>query len=198
MIKKDNRKSGSKSRHIPEVDSVGPRELERAKDAVGRKARERLAWALEFAQQDLAELTPGDLLNDRIRVRAFMRPTEIWNSDFPLSALPAAFDVAMIRRECANMLQPLKAGEIRGGEIRLTYQVAPDREGRPRVEIGTMDPTSGATLRFAELLEEYGSELRRCEDPKCRRWFIGRSNKQFCTTTCLSRVTTERLRTGGK
>lgn len=188
----------TKSRHIPEADAVSAAELERAKDVVGRKRKDRLVWALQFAQQDVDQLTAGDLLNDRLRVRAFIRPTEVWNAPLPLSSLPAHLDVAAIRREFVNMLRPLKAGEISGGEIRLLYQVAPDHEGRPRVEVGTMDPTSSAALRFAEMLEEYGTELRRCEDPKCRRWFIGRSNKQFCMTTCLSRVTTARLRTGAK
>ena len=117
----------------------------------------------------------------------------------PMSALPRAGDVAAVRMEFANMVQPVEAGKIhRGGEIRLMYEVVPFPDGRPMVHLGTMDPVNGATLRFAQLLEEFGHELRRCEDLKCRRWFIGRRNKQFCTIKCLSRVTTEKLRKGGK
>jgi hypothetical protein len=193
-MKIDKHRMSTKSRHIQEVEKVEPRELEGAQKLVGDKPEKRLAWALEFAQKDLAELTAGDLLNDRIRVRAFIHPTERWTAPMPMSSLPGPGDVAMIRVEFANMLQPVKAGEQHGGWIQLMYEVVPFRDGRPMVHLGTMDPVNGATLRFAQLLEEFGHELRRCEDPKCRRWWIGRRNKQFCTIKCLSRVTTERLR----
>jgi len=192
------RMSGGRiTRHGRPMD-VSPRELERAKDAVGRKAKDRLAWALEFAQQNVDELTPGELLDDRIRLRAFIRPTEVWSAPVLLSSLPAAIDVVIVRREFAGMLQPVSDTVQRGGEIVLMYMMGRDHEGRPTIDIGTGDPVSGATLRFAELLEQYGPEMRRCADPKCRRWFVGRQNKDYCTTTCLSRVTTERLRKGEK
>lgn len=177
---------------------IAPREFEGAKDKVGRTARARLAWALQFAQQDPGELTAGDLLNDRVRLHAFNHHRDVWDSPVELFCLPNAAAVAMARRELANILLPRKPGaEFRTGRIEVTYEVSWASADGPPV-VGFMDQTGGAVRRFIELLNEYGTELRRCQDPKCRHWFIGRPNKQFCSTTCLSRTTTERLRKGGK
>ena len=200
QINNDNRQTGSKSRHIPEENAstgIGPQEWERAKTKVGNTVRARLAWALRFAQQDPAELTAGELLDDRVRLRAFTRPTLVLKEPLPLWQLPGAASVAMARREIANILVPLKPGQTRRVKIETTGIVSCAGADEPPT-VGFMDQTGGAVMQFILLLNEYRNELRRCEDPKCRRWYIGRPNKHFCLITCLSRVTTERLRKGEK
>lgn len=208
MDKKDNHRKDAQSRHISKMDAltsfmndqgitVGPKEWVRAKDVVGRKARARLAWALQFAQQDPTELTSGELLDDRLRLRAFTRPEWVMDEPIDLFCMPNADSVAMARREIANILLPLKPGQSCSIKIELTLFVScSSADGPPMV--GFMDKTGGAVTRFVDLLNEYRSELRRCGDPKCRHWFVGRPNKAFCSTTCLSRMTTERLRAGRK
>jgi hypothetical protein len=187
----DKLQSEPLSRHIAGADALSPRELEHAQTAVGRTRKERLAWALEFAQQNVEELTPGHLLDDRIEVQVFLRPRLV------MSGLPGPGDVAKIREKFAAALRPPPPGPRHFYDIQLTYEMVFAAQ-RPAIRVAAMDPIGSALLTFAELLEEHGADMRRCADPKCKRWFVGRSNKDFCTTTCLSRVTTERLRKGEK
>jgi hypothetical protein len=184
--KKDNQQMQSKSRHIPE-DDVSPHALERAQEEVGRTRKARLAWALEFAQQDVEELTPGDLLDDRINVKIFLEPR------LRFDGLPLASVVAALREKFAAALRPPPPGPRRFFDIQLTYEMA-FVAGRPAIHVAAMDPIGSGVLTFAELLRDHGLQMRRCADPKCKKWFVGRANKDFCTTTCLSRITTERLR----
>jgi hypothetical protein len=176
---------------------IAPREFEGAKDKVGRTARARLAWALQFAQQDPEELTAGELLDARIMLHAFSHPSDTWDSPVQLVYLPDAASVAEARREIASLLLPLKPNQIRTGKIELTYEVSCTKADGPPV-VGFMSRTGGAVMGFIHLLNEYRTELRRCRDPKCRHWLTGRPNKHFCSITCLSRTTTERLRKGAK
>lgn len=179
------------SRHIAEEDAVSPRELEHAQAVIGRTRKERLAWALEFAQQDVEDLSPGHLLDDRIEMQVFLRPRLV------MSVPPIPSVVSEIREKFAAALRPPPPGPRHFYDIQLTYEMVFAAQ-RPAIRVCAMDPIGSALLTFAELLEEHGSDMRRCADPKCKRWFAGRSNKDFCTITCLSRVTTERLRKGGK
>src|ERR1019366_5365631 len=205
-MKSTNSKNKPKSRHMGSMAAfvddfnsfMEPRQLELAKTIVGVTPRKRLAWALRFAQQDPGELTAGELLDDRIRLEAFNHPDDAGDSPVQLVFLLDAASVAAVRREIAGMLLPLKPNQIREGKkIELIWNVScTEADGPPVVWFESR--TGGAVTGFVHLLNEYRTELRRCEDPKCRHWFIGRPNKHFCSTTCLSRVTTEKSRKGGK
>jgi hypothetical protein len=110
--------------------------------------------------------------------------------------MPDAKSVAEVRSEIADMLDPNKADQKRWCAIDLSYQMLWPETDEPPVVL-LRDQTAWAVKLFIDSFNQYRDQMRRCEDEKCRRWFIGRRNKQFCSTVCLSRVTTERLRKGG-
>lgn len=60
-------------------------------------------------------------------------------------------------------------------------------------EIAT--PQAGASYAFAQLLcAGYLDKLRKCENPPCDRFFLGRSNSKWCCATCGSIVRVHRKR----
>jgi hypothetical protein len=185
----------AKSRHRKEnVTRIRPSEVKAAQRMVGDQRRDQLAWALHFAQQNPDELTAGELLNDRVSLRAFTRPAMVLEEPMPLAWFPEA---EAARQKFAAILLPLEPGQTRYGKIVVTYQVSCTSADSAPV-IGFMDESGGALMRFIDLLNELHDDVRRCQDPRCKKWFTGPLNKTFCTSACLSRVTSERLRKGRK
>jgi hypothetical protein len=189
----------------PGDPSITVKELKKAHDRVGLKALSRLNWALNFAQENAQELSAGDALNRRIELWAFIHTEPlIWNAPesytIPTTSYlwPDEQAYLLIHERFGQLLQSIARPGVTSFEIdaKVGIEAKEDEAGQVHVIIGKArgNAPNMALLKFAQLLAEHGSQLRRCKDEDCNRWFTGRPNKLYCSTVCTSRSTTRRSR----
>jgi len=200
-------------------------ELESLIERVGRTRTVRLAWALKFAQTDLARLMPGDRDNLTVELSAFIELAD--HGDFTSSFIPPENETLRIipfklvravhrsfgrvlasfeREQCAE-LGPFKIGYFlqlpdwvfkewkRRGKHQLDEVVGAYFESSRQQRLLYGDTDQVALLGFGQLLDQFLSELRKCPDEKCGKWFVAwRSNQEYCTRTCKSRSATRAKR----
>jgi len=177
---------------------------------VGLTRKERLEWALKFAQQSIESMTPGDLYNAQIESGAFVRPevaaAHKQNRSLPFS--PVLFlsidEIKEVKTKFFTLIEqaanaaeytfPVTQLRVSMTPQGLSYDVGfellvPDKRRRAQIEF--------AMLKLAQLLSEHWGYVGLCDRKRhgCGRYFLkNRTDQQFCSKTCLNRSTTYRQR----
>jgi hypothetical protein len=174
-----------------------------------RPKRRRLEWAVRFAQEALEELSPGQLLDRRLEVKAFLGYRMGVGGDPEAIRPPSDADMRAIQDECARIIAGLLRREsVPLGEYRVTMSLSFFR-GRPHFSrdegMFTMTELVHARYLLGELIAELWQEghvIKVCPAPKprapaetsCGRWFVGRPNQRFCSTACRNLANNRKTR----
>ena len=170
--------------------------------------RERLAWALQFAQEDLNAWRPGDWLNALEDLRDLVQG----GSDAAASALPLpsanSSDPAEVRSTVSGLqatfrdfLKRLEQHWTKDGKWK---ELTVPFSGRALIVAGSQDrqlqivyaPTSqdlasAVLFRLGDLLTRVDlSRLQRCR--QCRRFFIATKRQLFDTPQCILKARKKR------
>src|SRR5262245_21201981 len=175
-----------------------------------RTAAERIEFALKFAQMDLAILRPGDWMNLRDDLQAFLGPgvpgQSVSLEDLggimvtPLERpLPQEFPEKDFR-ELQSDLRVLLArhGEGQSNRVRsiviptvsLRYRLCVHPASVPTVGmLSARGPTRDVTvLRLSFLLSKHAQDIRTCPEASCRRLFYRVCRKRCCSRLCVVRA----------
>ena len=190
---------------------------------VGREPRERLAWALAFAQRDLSCLTVGDWENIRWELWAFTlipfwKPAEARASqgrvyeayDFAEQADVISAQtkfgetLADLQHKGFSMIGPVAEILIvpwsrteKGQTLRVALEELTPGEFPPPDSLywPLSDFSTYAESRFGLLIGQFGEYLQICPKKDCGRWFVAnRSNQDYCSSRCQMRAATNRYR----
>ena len=177
---------------------------------VGHTSREHLSWAIKFAQEPVEDMTPGDWNNAQLESGAFLHPglpfAEKESKSLPFS--PALFlstdqvkkvkerflwliKVAAAATGCSFNASQLSVNLDEGGvSYGIAYNLSdPEKHAKAQIE--------QLMLRLAQLLSDHWGYVGLCNRKKhgCGRYFLkSRTDREFCSTTCLNRSTTYRQR----
>lgn len=207
----------------PERRLTNSAELAKAVERLGRTPNERMTWLLGLVQHNLDKLSSGDWLNLQHEIVVFVwlggpaleSPADtIAELETDIPSLPSSSVIADLQAIALRHLNELlengrtkftphnlslmvrKVGPI-GSRMRKFLSHKVERKFYPSDECFLTYETSSSLTAFeyalAQLLASTGAYLRRC-DECCKLFLADRRNKKFCSTTCLSRVTTRRLR----
>jgi hypothetical protein len=193
---KTTAKHVTQSQDIPGIPGIpiSEREFEAARKAVGRKGRDRFAWILSYAQRDPATMTLGERLDDQVKLLAFAHPFEDWQFWFQRALDMTKGDYAenefSARPRLKKIIDAMNNRRSHRWKEELDFYVT--THDPPYIRVS--DDTDSVLRKFVDLYAEFRTELRRCADEKCQHLFIGRPNKDYCSTSCLSRTTTQRSR----
>jgi hypothetical protein len=183
--------------------------LMRLRQFIASRERENLAWLLRFAGLDLKSQPLGALVDlcwqsRRIAPLAQMiiHPDGASIPDYFAGSEAAIAELRQLQTEFRGGLEAIDAGEA--------WELAPASfAGAKKVQWWlkrspdtgeiTRYAKTGAMLAFiltaADLLVTYGLEIRRCQNPACRRFFLMEDpRQQYCTKECSDRVRQERHR----
>jgi hypothetical protein len=185
-------------------------ELANAAKKVGRISKERLSWAIKFAQEPAENMTPGDFYNASIESGAFIHRDfafeEKESKSVPFSRLifPGPEQIREIKEKFLLLIRaaadetgysfPASQMNISVGPGGISYNIAfnlSHREKHAKAQV------ENAMLRLAQLLGEHWGYIGFCDRKRhgCDRYFLkSRKDREFCTKTCLNRSTTYRQR----
>ncbi|HEV8642369.1 MAG TPA: hypothetical protein VGV13_14835 [Methylomirabilota bacterium] len=151
--------------------------------------RERLEWAIRFAERDLDRFRPGDWLNLRDDLTAFL---EAKGAPIPFPSpkeLPesALRDLQEDVRALLGQVAPARPLKWRMVEIKgplLLNVIA----GPPAWVRSAGHPRDAVLLSLAWLLAADPSAVRRCPEPACHRLFYRVRRQVYCSTPCVKRA----------
>jgi hypothetical protein len=183
--------------------------------------RQRLAWAVELAQESLEQLSPGRLYDRRLELTAFLA----WGGGRLFVGPYYYYDVALCTKEEVKDAQEefirILTGIVSGEEIAVgeyTLRLTLRRAGNCRVslreglDLNEVKVREQAAYGLARVLAEIdhdmsdagdaGPMVRVCPAPKprarggevCGRWFVGRPNQVYCSSQCQNRAATRATR----
>src|SRR5919108_5099523 len=99
-------------------------EIDRAVARLRTKSR-RLDWVVRFAQETLEELSPGQLLDRRLGLEAFLGYRRGWGGDPEAMELPSDADMRNIQGECARIFAGVLRQELVPlGEYHVTMRLS--------------------------------------------------------------------------
>jgi hypothetical protein len=184
-------------------------ELRAAAKKIGEKKEQRLAWAIAFAQEPGDRMTRADFYNRNLEVAVFLRPGLALaeeNESAPYNA-GLFFDPRQLPQLKERFLKVIKAAAVGTGlsfnvahisvnvdatgvSYGINYQLLDQKKyGAARFE--------HAELTLAQLIAEHWGYVGFCNPKKhgCGRYFLkSRTDREFCSKTCLNRSTTYRQR----
>ena len=199
-------------------------QLREADKKVGASSKQRLSWAIDFAQKPNDQMALGDWYNAQIELGAFLNPwfkTEFADrtkkalQTFPFSPVwfPSVEQVKAIKERFLSMLKSASLGlqfSIEAsaisidvgrqiGKSRISYSIPigdlRSREKQKRAKV------ENASLKLALLIADQWDYIGHCEKHEygCGRYFRkSRIDRKFCSKRCLNRATTYRQRKKAK
>jgi hypothetical protein len=190
-------------------------EILQAAARVGTR-QHRLEWAVRFAQEDVGALSPGQRLDRRLEVLAFLMLSSGIGGHPEAIALPTDAEMQTIQQDFTRIIDAtLHQQRIDLGQHNVSTQLIwmPGPRGirpKPRyVEIPEpgMEPREtyyarrGMARLVAEMYDE-GRRIKVCDAPKprtraaerCGRRFVGRPNQTYCSPACRNLANTRATR----
>lgn len=183
--------------------------------ALSHDARLRFEWLVDFAQADPRGLTPGERMDEQLFLTAIMQkefspatlhPDRDADADIELVLVPKE-DIAEARTRLRAVLSTVLAGQdtaLHTYPMTFSLVHSPDaRDVPPEVVLHHQDDLSRISellYDVLELLQQFVSNLHECPAPKprsdeiCGKWFVGRSDQRFCSSTCQVRQATREMR----
>jgi hypothetical protein len=173
----------------------------------------RLEWAVQFAQKDLMELSPGQRLDRGIEVKAFLMYSRGVGGDPEKIHLPGDEIMQAVQRAFAHIIERVLRQEPvdLGQDIMTTslmwiqgkprFAQIPDLNRRPLEQLEVYQASCGLAMLIDAMYEE-GRLIKVCGAPKprsktaerCGRWFVGRPNQTFCSPACRNLANTRATR----
>ena len=181
---------------VTEID-----EIEKTKAKLGDKA-DRLAWALDFAQENLGEASPGWWTDAQLTLAALTRAGGRTRGS--QSEVLTREEIQGVQRRFARYVgEWISKRRVRLGrstqELWIELETGPGGEEEAALRFDLKLPKAYSPDRvafeLALLLMPNGSMVKVCQAPKawgkgekCSRWFLGRPNRRYCSLTCQSRA----------
>ena len=196
----------------PGEKSTSAEELTKARRRVGEKKESRLKWALQFANTDLASMTPGDWFNAQLELTAFRTPVVTFlppKEKVPVTSragfFPELTEIRVIHDEFNRLLKDyVSTGRMTVPfEGKASFSVAKDAEGERVFTFAVHDYAKDCLIKLMQLTGDFADLVRICPEKKhgCGEWFLAsRVDNIFCSKTCVSRSTsrTRRARLSAK
>jgi hypothetical protein len=181
-------------------------DIRQAEARMGIK-RHAVGWAVAYAQEELDRLSPGQLLDRRLELKAFLGyapPLGISTRDGVIK-LPTDETVAAIQQAFAQLLAGVRRGEtVPLGRYTMDTSLLWFR-GKPHFvqmpNLVDQPEVYQARYGLARLIDELyreGRMIKECPAPKprakggerCGRWFVGRPNQTYCSPACRNLANT--------
>jgi hypothetical protein len=187
-------------------------DIRQAEARVGVK-RHAVAWAVAYAQEQLGRLSPGQLLDRRHELKAFLgyAPPLGISSRGGAVKLPTDETMEATQQEFVRIIAGVRRGEtVHLGRYTMTtsliwaqrsrspkrqpcFSQMPDLIDQPEVY-----QASHGLARLIDELYREGRMIKECPAPKprsgtherCGRWFVGRPNQTYCSPACRNLANT--------
>ena len=188
------------------TDNAEPAELQAADKKVGKTKERRLEWAVNFAQQSPDIMTKADVYNSNLELALFLYP-------------PLALTKEPVRYNASSFINPTRIPELKerflkhikaaatgmGFSFPVSHSCINVDESGISYHITAMAGTKEyfaaqlehAELTLAQLIGQHWGYIGFCDPKKhgCGRYFLkSRSDREFCSKTCVNRSTTYRQR----
>jgi hypothetical protein len=183
----------------------GTDEFMKALERLGNHSVALMDWLLTFARRNFDELSKGDWLNLTYEVALFVwlngpaSPPSDYCEGVELKAetipLPDPLVIKQCQAICRKHLDEFIAKGSTSFDVQsgMSMTVRKLRSGGCCMTYFSKEVTPGFKHAVARTLLTVGPDIERC--PECEQLFIRyRRNMRFCSTKCLSRVTSRRLR----
>jgi hypothetical protein len=190
----------------PTDELASTEELRKAKRRVGETRETRLKWALKFANTKLSEMTPGDWFNTQLELSAFRTPVISslqTKTQVPVTDKAGFFPNPKQIKEIHEQFNRLLANYSKTRSMthpfegRVSFSVAEGAEGKTAFSFVVNDYVADCLIKLMQLTGDFADLVRICPKEKhgCGEWFLAsRSDKIFCTTTCVSNSTSHARR----
>jgi hypothetical protein len=175
--------------------------------------RKRFAWAVEFAQVPLGDLSPGKLLDLNLELTAFAG-WAVGTVGERAKGIHLYTDEEMHQTQqefCRILGGALDGQRVLVGSYQTTLVALKWHDGRTIVieDIGLHDRPrpDQAVYVLGQLLKDNAARpkpdaIRVCQAPKprgasgeeCGRWFVGRPDQEFCSPACRNLYNTRATR----
>jgi hypothetical protein len=187
-----------------------PEQVHQAQKRIGNR-RGRVAWAVRFAQETLDELSPGQQLDRRNELKAFLGYGPVSGISYSEGSTDAPTDKAMqaVQEEFARVI----GGVLRKETVHFDeYKMAPSLiwfgnklrfvQMPDHIEQSEAYQAGYGLAGLIDDLYREGREIKVCDAPKprapaeerCGRWFVGRPNQTFCSPACRNLANTRATR----
>jgi hypothetical protein len=190
-------------------------EIHQAAARIGAR-QHRLEWAVRFAQEDVGALSPGQRLDRRLEVLAFLLFSSGIGGNPEAIDLPTDAEMQTIQQDFTRIIdatlqqQPVDLGQHRvstqliwmpgprGIRLKPRFVEVPERGTEPRE---TYYARRGMARLIAEVYDE-GRRIKVCDAPRpraraaerCGRRFVGRPNQTYCSPACRNLANTRATR----
>ena len=187
-------------------------DIRRAEARMGIKRR-AVEWAVRYAQEELDRLSPGQLLDRRLELKAFLGyapPLGISSRDGVVE-LPTDETMEAVRQAFATDIADVRRGEnVDLGRYTMTTSLIwAQRSRSPQLQpclvqipdLIDQPEVYQARYGLARLIDELyreGRMIKECPAPKprsgpherCSRLFVGRPNQMYCSQACRNLANT--------
>lgn len=190
---------------------IPEKELQVAAERVGLTDEKRISWAIKFAEEPFEKMSVGDRINTQIEMGAFLYPSLPFaekegpkSIPFVAALFPSREQIEEIKRQFLVLIQHAAAGSehsfnvaqmsVNVGPGAVSYQIPQNLSDPEKLAIAQIDV---AKLDLAKLLAAHWGYVGRCDRKRhgCGRYFLkSRTDREFCSKTCLNRSTTYRQR----
>jgi len=187
---------------------VATAEIARVKAKLRTKDAQ-LAWALDFAQQNLGDASAGWWTDTQVTLAALTGAGG--HSRGYQSEVLTKEEIQAVQRQFAQYVEEWVSNRrvtlgSQPQELWIEPATGPGGEdvAALRFELTLPRPYSPNRVAFelALLLVPDGTAVRVCQAPKawgkagelCGRWFLGRPNRRYCSLTCQSRAGARKVR----
>jgi hypothetical protein len=167
-----------------------------------------LAWAIKFAQEPVENMTRADIYNAQLETGAFLHPEvaleETASLPFNAGLFFSPDEIAEAKKRFLGLIK--SAAEGIGCSFEVTQVSVYVTSAGPRYDISYNGSDPGkhakakfekAMLRLAQLVGQRWGYIGFCDRKRhgCGRYFLkSRTDREFCSKTCLNRSTTYRQR----
>jgi hypothetical protein len=189
-------------------------EINQAARRVGAR-QHRLDWAIRFSQEPLDRLSPGQLVDRRLELKAFLMFSFGIGGTTDARSLPSDKTMEAVQHEWARIIGGVLQGENvllgrytmttnlmwlpkkRSRKLEPRFVQLPDYIQQPEV----YQASCGLAMLIDELWRE-GRVVKVCPAPKprapadehCNRRFLGRLNQTYCSPACRNLANTRATR----
>lgn len=159
-----------------------PEALQSAQSRVGSTPTSRVRWLLEFANEDLSQITEQDLILLQQQILVFLNQPE----DVRRDRLPGKHRMLEWQGQVARGLKNLS--QRRSWETRITGNLIAERKDARIADSSTHIPTGQDhwpfTFQAINALIQGADSLRFCANTKCSKLYLRNKRQEYCSTRC--------------
>jgi hypothetical protein len=167
----------------------------------------RLAWAVNFAQEDVEQFTPGQKLDTETALTVF--PGAVLLGREKEVEIFSESELTQAHQELNTMFRTWARDGFYQRDKAPPIWIITNIHPRPSLEFRSnhdVPQVEQFMWRVFALLYEYGDRIRVCPAPakrgepgeKCNRIFVGRTNQTYCSQLCQNRTGVQAARKKAK